>query len=229
MSPRALFRHQVTTLFCLPAKRVDCFSFYFFEVFYAKNITWLLFDMRMLSHLRCMLFSLFFCHLEYWEPEKCHASLPSSCLFSADVLSSQPGYFGFVTIPCREEGCFRKYAPPPPLPPPWESRDLPNQGFCTPRPHFFSGKYFLFFSFPFFFSYFVLSLNPDLLVFSSRWLAEWGWWTLKQGWWHQGKHHIYCSASRKCLELIVCKKLFLLHLIWPGLLPSHSSWTPIIC
>ena len=34
---------------------------------------------------------------------------------------------GIVIIHCREEGCIGKYAPR-------GSRDLPKQGFCTPRP-----------------------------------------------------------------------------------------------
>ena len=55
----------------------DSFFRFSLRVFYAKDMTWLLFDKWVLSHLRCVLFSLFFCRLECWEPEKCHASLPS--------------------------------------------------------------------------------------------------------------------------------------------------------
>ena len=117
----------------------------FLRIFYAKDITRLLFDKWMLSHLRCVLFSLFFCHLECWEPEKCHASLPLSCLFSADVEWQALDnfiYFGFVTIPYHKEGCIGKYSPR-------GSRDLPKQGFCTPRPSFLFWKIFssLFFTF----------------------------------------------------------------------------------
>ena len=86
---------------------------------------------------------------------------------------------------------------PPPIPP--ENREICWSGdFALPGFIFVLEDIFFYFSLPFFLSYLLLSLNPDLVVFSSRWLAEWGGWALKQGWRHQGKRHMSGSASRKC-------------------------------
>ena len=124
MSPRALFRHQVATPFCLPlclpAKRVIFFilSSGLFEDFlcqgYNKTFVWQVDAFTPSMHV------IFFALLSPWVL----GTREMSCILAIIVfifrwhraVSSQPGYFGFVTIPHHEEGCIGKYGPPA-LPP----------------------------------------------------------------------------------------------------------------